>query len=402
MCLLQIVAFTLFAATELNFEPVHNQLKFNEPVQVLFGDGFLGDSPLGDNNKEDDMYVVEKSGVIYRVSLDEEAKHHQAILDIRDRVDVGHSEEGLLSLAFHPNYREKPEIFVWYTSHNPRRMVLSSFCAVDELEKINSKTEKIILEVEQPWGNHNGGTILFGPDGYLYLGIGDGGGSNDTKDNAQNTKSMLGKIIRIDIDKTSENKNYSIPDDNPFTKREGFLPEIWAYGLRNPWRMSFDNKTGKLWVADVGQNKWEEIDIVEKGGNYGWNLREGSHIFMKKEQIVSSIDPVYEYGRYRGGSVTGGFVYRGENIPELKGSYLFSDYLSGRTWALKQTNDNLRKYKTRRIIKNQQLFISSYGQDQRGELYVCGFESPYALEGKIYRLVLTSDNRSSSITDNIR
>ena len=391
MCLLQILVIVVSSTPELIFEPVHGQLKFSEPVQVVFED-----------SKESNMYVVEKRGVIHSVSLDEEANQRQVFLDIRDRVDVGHSEEGLLSLAFHPNYKENQEIFVWYTSHNPRRMILSSFMIGDDLGKPDKEKEKIILEVGQPWGNHNGGTIMFGPDGYLYLGIGDGGGSNDTMDNSQNTKSMLGKIIRINVDQEGENKTYSVPDDKPFTKRDGFLPEIWAYGLRNPWRMSFDITTGKLWVADVGQNKWEEIDIIEKGGNYGWNTKEGSHIFMNKEQKEKSIDPIYEYGRFSGGSVTGGFVYRGENIPDLDGMYLFSDYLSGRTWALQQKSTRKDKYKSHRVTKKQKLFISSYGQDASGELYVCGFESPYAQEGKIYRLVSPPEDLSSSITDNIR
>ncbi len=390
MCISQttIIIACASLAQQAHFEPIHDTLNFNEPVQVLCSD-----------TNEQEMYVVEKEGVVRRTTFKKEEINKPVFLNIKDRVNTSHSEEGLLSMAFHPNYKENNLFFVWYTAHNPRRCVLSRFESANKTGDPN--TEEVILEVAQPWGNHNGGTVLFGGDGYLYLGIGDGGGSNDTKENGQNKQTLLGSIIRIDIDKPSGKKKYSIPTDNPFVGEKNARGEIWALGLRNPWRMSFDKDTGKLWVADVGQNRWEEIDIVEKGKNYGWNIREGKHRFMQNESDAQLTEPVFEYGRSRGGSITGGHVYRGGNIPRRRGQYIYSDYLSGRTWWLLPPKENEKEYSSEKITTVPPLPISSFGETIGGEILACGFKSPYATKGKIYRLVPSEPAPDSSLsTDN--
>ena len=396
MCISELLTTAFLCLSQAtHFSPVHDALEFDEPVQVLF-----------DGTNKTHAYVVEKKGIIQRVSIENKEATPEVFLNITDRVVVGHSEEGLLSLAFHPNYNENKRLFVWYTSHGPRRCVLSSFTTTNTNNIADPTTEEIILELLQPWGNHNGGMVLFGGDGYLYLGIGDGGGSNDTKENGQNKKTLLGTIIRIDINATSGEKKYAIPSDNPFSSSPDARGEIWAYGLRNPWRMSFDSKTGKLWVADVGQNKWEEINIVEKGKNYGWNLREGKHDFMDNNNNgEQTVDPVFEYGRRHGGSITGGYVYRGNGIPGLYGEYIYADYLNGRVWRLLPPSGEIKKYKAKRILNRPPLSISSFGETPNGEVLACGFKSPYATKGRIYRLVSKSEidsSDSSSMTDKMR
>ena len=382
---------------KVHFEPVHSFLIFNEPVQVLY-DGVLDDT----------LYVVEKDGIIRNVSTNKDASEKPIFLDITDRVGVTNDEEGLLSLAFHPDYAENGELYVWYSAQNPKRGVLSRFIKLPNKTTADKYSEQVLLEVREPWGNHNGGTVLFGPDGYLYLGIGDGGAANDPHNNGQNKNTLLGSIIRINVTpesttpgdttpapgranpKTSRQNNapYTIPADNPLVGQNGVREEIWAWGLRNPWRMSFDRETKKLWTGDVGQNAWEEIDIIEHGGNYGWNLREGAHNFKNKNgDKVQTIDPVYEYGRRLGGSITGGHVYRGSKIPNLTGAYIYCDYLSKRIWILVPPNGEDEPYTSERIAKKTPIAISSFGETPEGEILACGFPNAYASKGKIYRLV---------------
>lgn len=350
---------------------------FDEPVQVLF-----------DGQQDDLMYVVEKKGVVRVVTTNKEETEKPIFLDITDRVGVTNDEEGLLSLAFHPNYKENGKLYVWYSSQEPhKRGVLSRFVKNRDEKLPDTSNELVILEVRQPWGNHNGGTILFGPDGYLYLGIGDGGAANDPYGNGQNKNTLLGSIIRIDVDASSSITPYSVPNDNPLVGQDSFRPELWAWGLRNPWRMSFDSETGALWTGDVGQNKWEEVDIIKKGGNYGWNAREGKHAFKKaKGNPPQSIDPVHEYGRREGGSITGGHVYRGANIPSLNGSYIFSDYISRMVWALQPDDEDEPSFTPIRIAKKTPIAIASFGETPSGEILACGFPNPYASKGKIYQL----------------
>ncbi|MDA1280663.1 MAG: PQQ-dependent sugar dehydrogenase, partial [Chloroflexi bacterium] len=271
--------------------------------------------------------------------------HVTRFLDISARVSTQGNEEGLLGLAFHPAYASNGYFFVYYSAANPRRSVLSRFTVSANPEIADPVSETIILEVPQPFSNHNGGSLVFGPDGYLYLGLGDGGSGGDPQGHGQNPTTLLGSIIRIDVDTTSNTKKYGIPAGNPFaTSPDGPndpRPEIWAYGLRNPWRFSFDRTSGDLWVGDVGQNAWEEVNVVESGGNYGWNILEGKHCFEPSSNCnpTGTILPITEYSHSGGNcSVTGGHVSRSSAIPELTGVYLYADYCSGRIWGLR-TND---------------------------------------------------------------
>ena len=376
--------------SQLTFEPVHKNLFFKEPIQVLY-DG------VDDTN----MYVVEKDGLVYKVSEEPTTTQKLKVMDIKDRVVVKNSEEGLLSLVFHPNFKENKLLYVWYTADNPdsrkNNMLLSSF-KVSEDGLVDNASETIIMSVKQPWGNHNGGTVLFGQDGMLYLSIGDGGSGGDPHGNGQNKSTLLGTVIRIDVDNTSGGRAYSVPSDNPFVGEKNTREEIWAYGLRNVWRMSFDKKTGKLWAGDVGQHDWEEIDIIESGGNYGWKTKEGSHDFSGKSPVSPEfIDPIYEYGRREGGSITGGYIYRGSALTDSVGDYFFNDYMSGRTWSLNQDGDTV---KVKRIALNTPLAISSFGETPTGELLVCGFKNAYGRKGKIYRLIsveIASSDKESNI-----
>jgi len=225
------------------------------------------------------------------------------------------------------------------------------------------------LRFRRPFWNHDGGTICFGPDGYLYIAHGDGGAGNDLYDNGQSLSSLLGKILRIDVNHKDEGKQYAIAKDNPFADRKDAAPEVWAYGLRNVWRMAFDRKTGRLWAADVGQNLYEEIDLIVKGGNYGWNRREGLHPFGARGPGPQPglIDPIWEYHHDVGKSITGGSVYRGKRLAELEGAYIYGDYVTGRIWALRY-DDASKRVVANRPIKDRALPIYSFGEDEDGEI----------------------------------
>jgi len=387
----EFLAPILLNTGQLTFEPVHENLSFKEPIQVLY-----------DGVDKSNMYIVEKGGVVYKVSEDFSTTNKIKVMDIKDRVVVKNSEEGLLSLAFHPNFKDNNLLYAWYTADNPdsrkNNMLLSSFKTTKD-GVVDSDSETIILTIKQPWGNHNGGTVLFGQDGMLYLSIGDGGSGGDPHGNGQNKNTLLGTVIRIDVDNKSDDHAYSIPPDNPFVNEKNTREEIWAYGLRNVWRMSFDRKTGKLWAGDVGQHDWEEVDIVEKGGNYGWKIKEGSHEFDGKTPVPQGlIDPIYEYGRREGGSITGGYVYRGTELSDCIGDYFFNDYMSGRTWSLSQDGD---KVSVKRIALDIPLAVSSFGETPSGELLICGFKNAYGRKGNIYRLV-SVETDSSDKESNIR
>ena len=257
--------------------------------------------------------------------------------------------------------------------------------------KADQSSELVLLEIDQPYANHNGGQIAFGPDGYLYIALGDGGSGGDPQGNGQNRKTLLGSILRIDIDNPSDGKNYGIPDDNPFVgNTEGYREEIFAYGLRNPWRFSFDPETGWLWAADVGQNRQEEIDIIEKGKNYGWNIMEGMLCYQPStncDQAGLEL-PIWTYGRDQGISVTGGYVYRGQKNPELVGKYIYGDYGSGRIWTLSYDDvDN----PVNEELADTDLFISSFGVDSNQNLYICSYQ-----DGKIYQLRPTASSQEES------
>lgn len=313
------------------------------------------------------LFVIEKPGRIRIIQNDQLLD--QPFLDISNRVGSSGNEQGLLGLAFHPKYAQNGRFFVNYTDNNGNT-VIARYQVSGDPNVADPNSEVKLLGIDQPFQNHNGGELAFGPDGYLYMGLGDGGSQGDPYNNAQNTKVLLGKILRVDVDSAEP---YAIPRDNPFGN------EVWAYGLRNPWRFSFDKATGDLYIGDVGQDTWEEIDYLPKGSpggtNFGWNLREGAHDYNGSASPELT-EPVAEYSHQEGGcSVTGGYVYRG-SMPEWNGIYLFGDYCTGLIWGLIHAGNNWQK---------QQLFdvdftITSFGQDEKGEVYLVSDS------GGVYRL----------------
>jgi glucose/arabinose dehydrogenase len=238
-------------------------------------------------------------------------------------------------------------------------------------------SEQILITFDKPFANHDGGTIVFGRDGYLYIAVGDGGAGADPFGNGQNLSTLFGKVLRIDVNRADHGHPYAIPADNPFADRRDARPEIWAYGLRNVWRMAFDRKTDVLWAGDVGEDTWEEIDLIVKGGNYGWNLREGRHPFVKKgatppidaSRRADLIDPIWEYDHNVGKAIIGGLVYRGEKIPELDGAYLYADYVLCKLWALRYDAAGKRVTANRSIPLPWNIPIMSFGEDEQGEVY---------------------------------
>lgn len=320
------------------------------------------------------VFVASQHGVIYVFDNDQGVKSSKVFLDISDRVAYSDSmnEEGFLGMAFDPNFKENGNVFVSYITKKADHLsVVSKFkVSMDDKNKADPASEVEILTLQQPYWNHNGGTIAFGKDGYLYVAFGDGGAGNDPHGNGQNLGTWLGKILRIDVCHADAGKNYGIPKDNPFVGKAGALPEIYSYGWRNPWRMAFDSKTGDLWCADVGQAMYEEINIVAPGGNYGWSSREGTHPFGEKgaDANPGMIEPIHEYDHNVGKSITGGTVYRGTRVPELAGKYVFADYVSGKVWAL--TYDPAKKEPAHTAsIAGNGLPILSFGEDEQGDVY---------------------------------
>lgn len=333
------------------------------------------------------VFVPQQQGIVHVFKNTSDAQATKIFLDISDRVFYhdNENEKGLLGLAFHPKFKQNGEFFVYYTVKDEEHTNVVSRFKVSKKDPnvADPKSEVELLRTSQPFWNHDGGTICFGPDGMLYIVKGDGGAGNDPHNNAQNLQSLLGKILRIDVDKQEGNLKYGIPQDNPFVGIEApglaggkktpiARPEIWALGLRNVWRMSFDRRTGLLWAGDVGQNVWEEINIIEKGGNYGWNLREALHPFSPslKEKPSDVIDPIWEYDHDVGKSITGGHVYRGKKIPQLVGYYLYGDYVSGKLWGLKY-DEKQKKVVANRPIETTgpAMPIISFGEDEPGEVY---------------------------------
>lgn len=320
------------------------------------------------------IVVPTQQGVVHVIENTQAKQRSHILFDLSSKVVYkdNENEEGFLGMAFHPNFRENGELFVYYTTKDaPHTSVISRFRAKgNRPQTVDLASEEEILRIPQPYWNHNGGTIAFGPDGYLYIALGDGGSGGDPHNNGQNLDTLLGKILRIDVNQKDNGKSYAIPADNPFAKKAGARPEIYALGLRNVWRMAFDRGTGVLWAADVGQNLWEEIDIIQKGGNYGWNVREGLHPFGKNASRSSQgmIDPIFEYNHEVGKSITGGVVYRGEKVPELQGKYVYADYVSGKIWAL-DYDSKAQKVVGNHLIPSQQLPVVSFGEDEQGEVY---------------------------------
>lgn len=329
-----------------------------------------------------DLFVVEQAGVIRRMTRG--ADRHAVFLDIRDRVEAG-GEKGLLGLAFHPDFPRNRRLFVNYTTKadGGLRTRVSEFTAAPGLGAADPASEQILVAFDQPYGNHNGGLVVFGPDGFLYIGTGDGGAANDPHNNGQRLDTLLGKLLRIDVDRRAPDRAYTIPDDNPFVERADARPEIFAYGLRNPWRFSFDRADGTIWCGDVGQNAREEICIVRKGENHGWRIMEG---FLCTPKVNRNCEtnglamPVVDYPRDEGVSVTGGYVYRGTRFPALDGVFLYGDFATGHYWGLRHGAGRVTAH---RKLVSRGPPVASFGEDVDGELYVVGYDGViYAVTAK--------------------
>ena len=394
--ILLIIPFILFAE-EKNLSSVLIADGYKKPV-------FITSYP----NNAKLLYIVEQAGLIKLIN--DGKKLSRPFFDINKRVvnpNRPGDERGLLGFAFHPNHTNNGKFYINYMD-NDGNTIVSEFSTNSEL-RANHKSERIILKLKQPYGNHNGGDIQFGPDGYLYISIGDGGKAGDPLNAGQDLSSLFGKIIRIDI----EQKPYGIPKSNPFFGQKDKREEIWAWGLRNVWRFSFDKQTGDKYLADVGQNKWEEVNFEpasSKGGlNYGWRIMEANHCYDPKENCPTEglIKPIIEYPNdanhpafafriieelsfsetdVEGCSVTGGYVYRGQKIKSMQGQYIFGDYCSGNIWTLKVVNGKAINFKNRTEEINIgggefTTYISSFGQDSDGEIYIIDYN------GGIYKLI---------------
>ncbi|MCH8101970.1 MAG: PQQ-dependent sugar dehydrogenase [Chloroflexi bacterium] len=313
--------------------------------------------------------LVDQSGVIYSIFNGPESQAAELFLDITGRVRTNGREEGLLGMAFDPEFESNGRFYAYYSASSPRRTVLSRFHHSAGGPEETASSEQVLLEIKQPFPNHNGGMIEFGPDGFLYVGLGDGGSGGDPTGNGQNRSTLLGSLLRIDV--SGDAAAYRIPADNPFAGEPDSRGEIWAYGLRNPWRFSFDQAGGNLWLADVGQQRLEEIDLIVKGGNYGWNITEGTDCFRSSSCDRSGLaEPVFAYDHSLGCSITGGYVYRGSAIPDLQGTYVYGDFCSGRIWGLRYAGGEVVE---QRQIATAAGSISSFAQDAAGELYVLTF-----------------------------
>ena len=320
------------------------------------------------------VFVATQRGVIHSFPNDQNAAKTRIFLDLSKKVSYSdkENEEGFLGMAFHPNYKKTGEFFAYYTTRDARQTSVVSRFRVSRSnpEQADPEFEEELLRIKQPYWNHNGGTIAFGPDGHLYVGLGDGGDGNDPHRNGQNLEVLHGSILRIDVDHKDAGKNYAVPKDNPFVNVKEARPEIWAYGLRNVWRLGFDRQTGDLWVTDVGQDLWEEINVVKRGGNYGWNFREGTHAFgaLATKPGLKLEEPVWEYDHEVGKSITGGYVYRGKRLPELQGKFLYADYVSGRLWALHYDREK-KQVVANYALQSERKAVISFGEDEMGEVY---------------------------------
>jgi glucose/arabinose dehydrogenase len=328
---------------------------------------------------DDRLFIVEQAGQV-RIVRDGRLQD-QPFIDISGQVGSTQLEQGLLSIAFHPNYPEDDRFFVYYTDRQGDTHLSSFQVAADNPDLADPGSEIILLTVEQPYPNHNGGQLQFGPDGFLYAGFGDGGSANDPQNNGQNPGTLLGAMLRLDVD--SSQGIYAIPSTNPFVSDETRRNEIWAWGLRNPWRFSFDRSTGDLFIADVGQNIWEEVHFQANdstgGENYGWNILEGSHCFRAEGCDKNGLElPIFEYNHECHCSITGGYMYRGSEYLALYGNYFVADYCSGTIWGLFPENDGSWSATT---LLDTQYVVSSFGEDANGELYLLDHT-----QGSIYRL----------------
>jgi glucose/arabinose dehydrogenase len=347
---------------------------FSKPVDI----SHAGDARL---------FITEQTGFI-RIIAEDGTVLPEPFLDISGPVNDSGNERGLLGLAFHPDYANNGFFFVNYTGSGGHTRISRFSVSASDPNVADPGSEVILLTVDQPFSNHNGGELAFGPDGYLYIGMGDGGSANDPQNNGQTPGALLGKMLRIDVDSQDAGLNYAIPANNPYADPNDSIPgEIWAFGMRNPWRFSFDRLTGDLWIGDVGQGEWEEINFQPAGSqggeNYGWRCYEGTHAFNLSGcgPAQDYVMPVFEYSHTASGgcSVTGGFVYRGCAYPSLYGHYLFADYCNGQFWAIAPGGEVI----TLSNLSNLQ--FTSFGENYLGELFVTGHT-----QGRIYRVVETS------------
>jgi uncharacterized repeat protein (TIGR03806 family) len=364
------------------------QLSFDRPIELTYA-----------SDESNRLFVVEQQGTIYTFENRDDVGEKTLFLDLRDVVSREGNEEGLLGLAFHSDFKRNGEFFVYYST-KPRASIISRFkVQKSDPQRADRASEEVLLRIPQPYDNHNGGSMKFGPDGYLYIGLGDGGLANDPHENGQNLKTLLGSILRIDVNHQDTGLKYAIPKDNPFAQQgDGVRGEIWAYGFRNVWRLAFNRKTGELWAGDVGQDRFEEVNRVVKGGNYGWNAREGFHPFTSDQTMTGTkaLAPLAEYFHGDGESVTGGLVYRGKDLPDFQGHYFYADYMSGIVWTIPAdkpdagseeqtlaTDDagmDTTSPRYGRVVARTGLEVAAFGEDPQGRMFLLAFD------GKIYRL----------------
>jgi len=375
-------------------------LKFDRPVALAY--------PADDSRL---LFIAEQRGVIQSIPEIAATTDHQVFLNISPKVfspsSGGHDEEGLLGLAFHPDYRRNGEFFVYYSAREGptgRRSIVARYRATkaNPRRAEPASEERVWIGPPDRFGNHNGGCIAFGPDGQLYIALGDGGAADDPLTTGQDPSDWFASILRIDVDHPPEGKPYGIPKDNPRLRDPetfaGWAPEVYCIGLRNVWKFSFDRRTGKLWAGDVGQNKWEMVHILENGGNYGWSVNEGFAPFRLRQKVdpaskISSPLAVYPHSpnqensgrRDDGKSITGGYVYRGKVLPELVGAYVYGDYDTGRIWGLwEQEGRVVANGELIAVSQLSRLHISAFAENRDGELYILAFD------GRIYRLIRRS------------
>ena len=388
---MSVILFNQTINAQLNIKEAFPNLQFEQVIDIQSAE---------DNTNR--LFFVSQPGVIFSINNDANETEKNIFLDISEKVLFG-GEQGLLGLAFHPEFSRNGYFYVNYTVNNPRRSIVSRFnVSADNPQKADSLSEVVLLSVGQPYSNHNGGQIAFGPDNYLYISFGDGGSAGDPQNNAQNRENLLGTIARIDVDKNDVGLNYSIPDSNPYKNNsQGFREEIFAYGLRNVWRFSFDSD-GKLWAADVGQGKWEEINLIENGKNYGWRIMEGQHCYNPPSGCnQTGLElPIWEYGHNdQGGySVTGGHLYEGDELEELKGKYIFGDYVTGNLWALSINNNQV----SNELLSTSNFSISTFGVDANKELFFANYSNGkiYKFESSVSSLEESSKNFSFKLDQN--
>jgi glucose/arabinose dehydrogenase len=358
---LSVLILTLSFVTT-TVAPTFAQIKLQRIVQGLTAPVLALELPLAPRT----LLVVEQQGIVRIVKRGKILP--QLFLDFSKKVSKG-SEQGLLGMAFDPNFRKNGLVYVSYTRRDGTSVLSSLRVGSRNPERVLARSEVVRLTIPQPFENHNGGHILFGPDGYLYLGMGDGGSGGDPQNNAQTLSNLLGKIVRIDL---SVPKGYRIPPDNPFVSVQGVRPEIYIYGVRNPWRFSFDAVSRRLFIGDVGQNEEEEISIGEKGDNLGWRLKEGSRCYLPAVNCDQGglRDPIVTYSHREGQSITGGFVYRGKLVPSLTGKYLFADFSSGVIFTATEQNDGSW---VRGPLLESGKSISSFAQRSSGELLIIDY-----------------------------